>query len=104
VRILRRGFEQMSITDKGAIEQTRRVLYSELNALLLLAREQQVPPAHDEGAATLPRPELLAAMATVRDELATVPCGGTKCQQHTEHSHHYPLSTTPQPSRPQTFL
>ena len=77
VRILRRGFEQMSITGKGAIEQTRRVLYSELNALLLLAREQQVPPAHDEGAATLPRPELLAAMATVRDELATVRRGGT---------------------------
>lgn len=77
-RILRRGFEQMSITKDSEIEQMHRVLYSELNALLLIAREQQVPQAHDEGAAaTLPRPELLAAMATVRDELATVRCVGT---------------------------
>ena len=77
MRILRRGFEQMSITDRSEIEQVRRVLYSELNALLVLAREQQVPPAHDEAAARLPRPALLAAMATVRDELATVRRGGT---------------------------
>lgn len=67
----------MSMTDRSEIEQVRRVLYSELNALLVLAREQQVPPANDEGAAPLPRPALLAAMATVRDELATVRRGGT---------------------------
>jgi len=74
---------------------------SELHALIVLAREHQVLPAHwqattgalksmictakvDKGAALvsqppllLPQPELFAAMVSVRDELAMVRSGGS---------------------------
>jgi len=99
-RILRRGFA-VSSNEGSSIEQIRLMLYSELHALIVLAREHQVLPAHwqattgalksmiytakvDEGAALvsqppllLPQPELFAAMVSVRDELAMVRSGGS---------------------------
>ena len=118
-RILRRGFA-VSSNEGSSIEQIRLMLYSELHALIVLAREHQVLPAHwqattgalksmiytakvDEGAALvsqppllLPQPELFAAMVSVRDELAMVRSGG-QCQ-HTDLDERTPTAEDgPQP-------